>query len=231
MTSTSDRIPRLEEHNYHEWLVDIRAFLRREKLWKYTQEQPEDETSSKQQKDWEAGTVNAADIITPTLSSSIKKRLTEDEFNNGYLMMKRLKELLEPSGNTQFMRLCKEYFSLQYDPKESMVGFLTRVKLLEERMDATNITLTKENRILLCLSMAMPEEYQSLVQIWNSVDGIPLERAKTMLLEEEQRRKDRYRGKRRFDKAPEGPVACWTCGKSGHKKTDCPEEQPDDKGF
>ena len=52
-----------------------------------------------------------------------------------------------------------------------------------------------------------------------------------MLLEEEQRRKDRYKGKRRLDKAPEGSVACWTCGKSGRKKTDCPEEQPDDKGF
>ena len=54
MQSTIDRIPELEEYNYHKWLV--RAYFRREKLWKYTQE-PEEEASNKAQKEWEVGVI------------------------------------------------------------------------------------------------------------------------------------------------------------------------------
>ena len=36
--------------------------------------------------------------MTPTITAPIQVKLTEDEFNDGYKMYKRLKGLLQPSG-------------------------------------------------------------------------------------------------------------------------------------
>ena len=76
-------IPKLTERNYTEWLVNTRAHLRRSKLWKYTQEDVPEEAKNKDK--WE----EAADLMTPTLSAEIKRKLTEEDFNNGYKMSRR----------------------------------------------------------------------------------------------------------------------------------------------
>ena len=41
----------------------------------------------------------AADVITPTISPCQQDWLTDDEFNNGYLLLLHLKELLCPVGD------------------------------------------------------------------------------------------------------------------------------------
>jgi len=85
-------IPKLTEENYSEWLIDIRALLRRNKLWDSTQaEIPEAKGGQLQE---------AADLMTPTISSSIKKQLSEEEFNNGHLMLEKLGILLQTDDET-----------------------------------------------------------------------------------------------------------------------------------
>ncbi|KAI9721750.1 MAG: hypothetical protein M1812_002085 [Candelaria pacifica] len=131
----------------------------------------------------------AADYLTPTISSAIKKKLSEEESNNGYKMLQKLAELLQPGGATQFMRLTREYYSLRYDESESISAFLTKVKILEERIDATNITMDHDKRALLCLTMSLPTKYRSLTQIWMAMEDMIASKAKEMFLEEEQNRK------------------------------------------
>ena len=106
--SSETQIELLKEDNFSIWFVDIRAKLRLKKLWTYTQspyggtEETEtgDQSASavkKEQKaikDWEEKSQEAADLMTPTISKVVKRRLTELEFNDSYLMLSRLRFLL-----------------------------------------------------------------------------------------------------------------------------------------
>ena len=125
--SSETQIELLKEDNFSIWFVDIRAKLRSKKLWAYTQspyggteetEAGDSTTATKKEqkaiKEWEEKAQEAADIMTPTISRVVKRKLTELEFNDGYLMLSRLQVLLQPSGSSEFMRLSKEYYSLQY---------------------------------------------------------------------------------------------------------------------
>lgn len=94
--------------------------------------------------------------MTSTISHTIKRKLTEIEFNDGYLMLARLRTLLQPSGSSEFMRLSKEYYSIQFKSFKSMSEYLTYIKILEERIDVTKVTLDTNNRTILCLSMSLP---------------------------------------------------------------------------
>ncbi len=51
------------------------------------------------------------------------------------------------------MRLTREYYTLHYDDlgSEPLSDFVTRVKVLEERIDSTNIQMDNDERTLLCL--------------------------------------------------------------------------------
>ena len=86
----------LKEDNFSTWFVDIRAKLRSKKLWVYTQSPyggtEETETGDqsvsaakkvqKAIKDWEDKSQEAEDLMTPTISRVVKRKLTELEFND-----------------------------------------------------------------------------------------------------------------------------------------------------
>ena len=133
-TKDGPKIEPLTEDNFSSWFVDIRAELRTKKLWKYTQEPYESEGT---QARWEEKAQEAADIMTPTISSGVKRRLTEAEFNDGYLMLTRLRELLQPTGSSEFMRLSKEYYTLRFKSFKTVAEYLTHIKVLEGRIDLT----------------------------------------------------------------------------------------------
>ncbi len=230
----------LTENNFSDWLIDIRAHLRSRKLWKYTQEPVPDKdkgetaTATKKRKDWQEKAEEAADTITPTISPAIKKKLKEAEFNDGYSMLQRLSTLLQPAGDAQFMRLTKEYYTLDIKEFKSITEFLDHVKVLEERIDATKVKLDDDKRTLLCLIMALSEDqdYRSLVQLWSiSGNDMTAVKAKDMLLEEERRQKSEddkdVRALALKDKgqANSGEV-CGTCGK-GHRTDRCWENHPE----
>ncbi|CAD6592123.1 MAG: hypothetical protein ASARMPRED_006037 [Alectoria sarmentosa] len=83
--------------------------------------------------------------MTPTISPIIKRKLIETEFNDGYLMLTRLQILLQPSKSSEFMRLSKKYYSLQFKQFKSMSDYLTYIKVLKKKIDATKITLDTNN--------------------------------------------------------------------------------------
>ncbi len=93
--ATTLTIPRLTEHRFAKWLIDIRAHLRRSKLWKYTQEDVPDSIEGKKTDKWE----EVADFVMPTLSPDVKRKLAEEDFNNGYKMLIKLSRLLQPGGD------------------------------------------------------------------------------------------------------------------------------------
>jgi len=103
--------------------------------------------------------------MTSTLSAEIKRKLAEKNFNNRYKMLTKLSRLLQPDEDTQFMRLICKYYTLQFDNNEFLSDFLMHVKILEERIDLTNVQMNNNKRTLLCLSMSLPVRYCFLIQI------------------------------------------------------------------
>jgi len=182
MTTLSVRhqIRLLTEENFGDWLIDIRAHLRPKELWECTQIAPDDKESQKK-------TEQAADAMTPTISVGVKQKLIKEDFNDGYKMLRRLEALLQPSTDAEFMRLTKEYYTLSSADFKSTGDMLTHIKLLEERIDATKVTLDSDKRTILCLMMCLPEQYRSLVQIWSVTKDMTAEKARIMLLEEDRR--------------------------------------------
>lgn len=202
--SRSRQIELLTEHNFSSWFVNIRAELRTKKLWKYTQEVYGSEDSvpatfiaedgkevtkeitekeQKAMKDWEGKCQDSADLMTPTISPGVQLKLTEADFNDGYLMLTKLRIELQPSGDSEFLRLSKEYYTLQFKSSKSISEYLTRIKILEEKIDATKVVLNTNNRTILCLSMSLPQEYQYLTQTWAVTPSITAEKARQMVLE------------------------------------------------
>lgn len=170
--SSTRQIDALTEENFGLWFVNIRAELRSKKLWKYTQEIYESEEvnteegntkktpqlskkAQKEMKDWEEKSQEAADVMTPTISSGIQQKLTEAEFNDGYLMLTRLRILLQPTGFSEFMRLSKQYYTVKFGSFKTVPEYLTYIKVLEEKIDATKVILDTNNRTILCLSMSL----------------------------------------------------------------------------
>lgn len=88
--------------------------------------------------------MQAADIITSTISSNQQNQLTDDEFNNDYLLLLHLKELLHLINDIQFMQFTQKLYFLKLDTTETSSEFLTCIKLLEKQIDAIKIELTKD---------------------------------------------------------------------------------------
>ena len=109
--------------------------------------------------------MKAANRMTSTINHDVKQELEKIHYDNGYLMLQRLKQVLEPERDAQFMRLTKKYYSLQADGFSNMNEFLLHVKLLKERIAATKVELIRDKRTILCMMMALPETYQHLAQM------------------------------------------------------------------
>ncbi len=192
----SPRIELLKEHNFGSWFVNIRAELRKSKLWEYTQGVYQSESGTatmatteetgespqitkkeeKAIKQWEEKSQDAADLMTPTISPGIQLLLTDEEFNDGFLMLSRLRTKLQPTGSSEFMRLSKEYYTIQFKSFKSVPQYLTHIKVLEEKIDNTKVVLNTDNRTILCLAMSLPQEFQYLVQIWAVTPSITAEK-------------------------------------------------------
>jgi hypothetical protein len=221
----------LTEENFDDWLIDIRAHLRPKKLWQCTQTASDDKENQEKVE-------QAADAMTPTISVDVKQKLIEEDFNDGYKMLRHLEALLQPSIDAEFMRLTKEYYTLSSIDFKSTGNMLTHIKLLEERIDATKVTLDSDKRTILCLMMCLPEQYRSLMQIWSVTKDMTAEKARAMLLEEDRRQDHVNETKsmtglmRHFDNKSKGSNRCAHCNKIGHNKEGCwklhPEQASDE---
>jgi hypothetical protein len=176
--------------DYPSWLIDIRAVLRRNGLWQFAQSDgvtacasevdrllkeppknntPHDKATIEQRvnREWEANTEKAADAITLTLHTKVKSKLHEEDFNNGYKMLTHLKQLFEPSTDTEFFMLMRELFDTKFDSFDTTDAYLTHIRTVNDKISRTKVELTAEKRALLCLTMTLPQNFETLVQMWS----------------------------------------------------------------
>ena len=131
--------------------------------------------------------MNAADAMISIISIYMKLRLNAEDFNCGFKMMIYVTELYRSQGDGEFIRLIKEYYTLEYDKFELVSKYLTHIKSLEERIQATNVILTPDKQIILYLFMSLPEHLQYLIKIWAVTPEMMAAKATIMLLKEERK--------------------------------------------
>ena len=164
--------------------------LWKQKLWKYIQlAWALQEEAIEKSSNWQKKSMEATNLMTLTITAPIQTKLTDDKFNDGYKMYKRLKKLLQPSDKIQFMCLTWEYYTLNHCNYKDISEFLDYVKSLKEQINATEVKIIPDKKTLLCLTMAFwnKSHYQSLVQTWGVTKDIIADKAREMLLENERR--------------------------------------------
>ncbi len=156
-TKISSPIPRLTEKNYSGWNQNIQTTLQKQKLWKYTQSEfpAVDKDNVVTLVDLNEKTMETTDLMTPTITAPIKVKLTKAAFNDSWKMFRRLKELLQPKGETKFIQLTQEYYKFAYKYLANIAEFLDHIKLLKEQIDKTKVTMTEDKRTLFCFTMAL----------------------------------------------------------------------------
>ena len=59
-------------------------------------------------------------------------------------MLARVTTLNRSTGDGEFMRLIKEYYTLRYTNFDTIIDYLTYIKLLEKRITITNVILISD---------------------------------------------------------------------------------------
>ena len=204
--SDDEIILMLTKNNLSMWILNIRARLRKKKLWKYTQnvfkfsivlknkKRYTDEQKAQikiEKTEWKEKVMKAVDEMTSRISLKIKQMLEAFHFNNDYLMLERLYELLQLVKDAQFMRLMKKFYSLKIDDFNNMTEFLTHVKILMKKITAIEVNFTTDKQILICMMMTLNSRYENLIQIWSLLSNLTSKRIKNMLLKKKRRQQNR----------------------------------------
>lgn len=132
-------------------------------------------------------------------------------------------------GVTQFMWLTQKYYTLSYQNFGNILEFLNYIKLFEEQINVTKVTMTPNKQILLWLMMALCDvkHFWFLVQIWGMTSDMTTENAQDILLEDEHRKIEKKSDKTsntialtycNFDYQGQKVGGCWHYYKLGYKK-------------
>jgi hypothetical protein len=106
---------------------------------------------------------------------------------------------------------------------------MTRIKVLNERIDATKITFDSDKRALLVMMLGLQNttNYRSLVQIWAATANMTGDKAMIMLREDIGRGElEKLEGMDTvlYSNSPRnrtGPIQCKHCQKTNHKEDQC----------
>ena len=93
----------LDKNNFFEWLLDMRANLRLKDLWRFGSQ---DTGLTAEYTEFDARLHRqAADHLTPFISSSVKRLLDFDDFDDSYEMLRHLRDICLPTTHPSLVPL------------------------------------------------------------------------------------------------------------------------------
>ena len=231
--SNDNAIVLLIKNNLSMWILNLRVRLRKKELWKYTQltfkfnlvlnneSTSEQRTQIEDEKTkWSKKIMQAIDEMTSRISLKIKQMLEASHFDNDYLMLEKLYELLQLVEDAQFMRLSKKFYSLKMMNFKNMSEFLTHIKILMKKINVTKMSFTQDKQLIICMMMTMNSRYEKLSQIWSMMSKLTFEQIRNMLLKKKRRQQNReifddYRVTSKQKKK------CSHCERKSHSEDQC----------
>lgn len=222
------RIEKLGSSNYKDWAFEVKAFLRREKLWKYVDpgEAPNPVSDA-----WTAGDEKALTtiqlLVEKNQRSVIEDKLTAKETWDA-LKGHHSKLSLEQKVTT-IIQIANQSFQ----DGDNMETYIGEFEKLYGRLDNAGIKMDECVKVALMLR-GLPSTFRPLIMALGARDekDLTLALVKEKLIDEAANYKSTCEAEEKALKvrvARRKVLICYHCGKPGHRKVDCEEYSTEDE--
>lgn len=145
-----------------------------------------------------------------------------------------LKHAYEQKSKARKLQLRRSLYELSIAPKERVSAYVMRAKGIMDQLKAAGYTAITEDEVCYALLSGLPKEstqFKTIKTILEtSGEELTLEKVKVKLLQAEADQDDEehedqhmaFLAARTHGNDKRGEQRCWTCGKTGHIKRDCP---------
>ena len=165
--------------------------------------------------------IKVVDEMTSRISLKIKQMFDVFYFNNEYMMLKKLHELLQFVENAQFMRFMKKIYSLKTINFDNMSEFFIHVKIFMKKIIAIEMNFTTNKQILICMMMTLNFRYENLIQIWNLLSNLTSKRIKNIILKKKRRQKNREMITNMRTISNKNKKKCFHYERKSHSENEC----------
>ncbi|KMQ87096.1 retroelement pol polyprotein [Lasius niger] len=234
--------------NFPIWKAQMSAYLTVIKVIDIVdgkQEKPDDNDVNNMSK-WITDDATAKLAILTAIDASQLDFVSSAE--SAAVMWKNLLTVYERSDPTSKTNALRDFHRYSYDGS-SMAKHLTRIDNLAAKCKLVGEEISEPNVIAKILD-GLPDRFDAVVTTWDIVPGKDQTRSnlKTMLLAAENRKSvtaeseqvltiaKKLESKPKFNKKKEERKKksktdrpCWSCGKTGHYRRNCPDVPKDDK--
>ena len=109
--------------------------------------------------------MQTTDEMTSRISLKIKQIFETFHYDNDYLMLKKLYQLLQFVENAQFMRFTKEFYSLKMNNFKNMSEFLIHIKILMKKINVTKMSFIQNKQLIICIMIIINVRYETMNQM------------------------------------------------------------------
>ena len=237
--------PALNDSNWDSWYIRMQAHLIRKGLWfniiKVDSDPLEGTTDvvewhEKQMKKRKKSKMEEAraEIVLKVEDPQLVHMRSRDP----YEIMEALKRVHVARGLGTRMSLRRRFWNMEKKEDESMANWVSRVKALVWKLEAIGVEVTEEDTIL-ALTNGLDDSFESFIISLDSTppDQLSLQFTVDRMVNEEARRGDKVSGSVsahaylvKGKQQGKSSRVCWRCGKPGHIKNFCTEEEVPEQG-
>lgn len=246
---------RLGTDNYLEWAVRMQAKLIRKELWSVVEPDGEDElpeetpvAAAGTAADATVAEAAKAPAVKPKRDTRSKKKMemarallieyvTKSQLSymrdrDPRVIWVKLEKVHRSRGLATEMSLKRRFLTSQKKPHQSMQKWIGTISGIQWELEEIGVAIDDKD-VILALTMGLGPAYESFVVSLDSTpaDQLTLDFVIHRLLNEESRRGDSGINKdevKQESAMKTGPRVCWTCGKPGHMKAECPDNKDED---
>lgn len=242
--SSEDSTPiishRLNGSNFKLWKFQITAILRGKGLIEIvggTETAPDPADS--RYKDWIKKDGQAMAILFSSLDSTQANHVLTCKTSNEIVL--KLESIHNKTSDVRIMTLYEEYFAIKMDENESVTSYVSNVTRLAAEIEEHKEKLSDNLKMCRIIS-GLSSKFNHFKTVWYNIKecrSIDTLLAKLQLEEDQMNKHDKaensgdaafnvkHQNKRKkdFGIKKKSKSTCFSCGKEGHWKKDCPDKQ------
>ena len=240
--SSSLKVDKLNDSNYHAWKQKIQLLLALRDVDDVLDGSVPDEKNSESYKAWARRDKKAQACIGLTLSDSMLENVRDCKTASE--MWKSILDVFEKHTLLNKLAARRQFYTAKMLESENVLTFANRIRQLASTLKSMKVTIDDEEMAMALLN-GLPERYDSLISALDALGDektFTFEFVKSRLLQEEQRTQQRIEAS--LQKSEESALLstqcgsncpgcnsknirkCTKCGKTGHTVDQCWELHP-----
>ena len=182
--STTTRIEKLNDTNYHAWKIRVQHVLALKDLEEFITDDPPAENQAA----WTKKDKKAQAIIGLTLSDELLENVREVE--TAKLMWLTIKNIFERHTLLNKLAARRKFYTAEKGEVESVLKFANRIRQMAATLKSMGCTISNSEMVMALLN-GLPDEYNALISALDAIDSseseLDWEFVKSRILQEEQR--------------------------------------------